>query len=333
MTIELFDMVCHEQDFSFDGKNVLFLHGQYNDKFNKRLLNAALDVWQPFLPYARQWEISNASLVQEKDFLGKKYAAAFIETTKQQKETEYLIAAALSVLEDNGLLMCVAANNAGGTRLPKTLTSMDIKAESFSKNKARCVWGRKRNEPPKAFLEQGALQHITQETYEFYSRPGIYGWNKVDQGSHILLHALPESLTGTGADFGCGYGFLSMNAPISAKLYCIDADSRALEACKKNMQEQDATFVWADLTDTASVALPALDWIIMNPPFHEGKQSNATIGQAFIKTAYNTLRRKGVLYMVANAHLPYETILQELFPHCKKRHEGNGYKVYEAIKE
>ena len=75
-----------------------------------------------------------------------------------------------------------------------------------------------------------------------------------------------------------------------------------------------------------------LDFIVMNPPFHEGKKTNVEIGKAFISNAFEELKSGGILYMVANAHLPYEAVLSEKFSTIEKKFEGQGFKIFAAVK-
>lgn len=44
------------------------------------------------------------------------------------------------------------------------------------------------------------------------------------------------------------------------------------------------------------------------------------------------LRRGGVLYMVANRHLPYEAALAEQFARFSQVGDGAGFKLIEAVK-
>lgn len=333
MTIKLFNRLCHEQDFSFEKEKILFLHGVYDPDFVSFFSAASLDVWQPFKSYAYEWEKNKYELLLEPDFLNKEYDSVFLLPTKQTLETEILMAQAISVLKKGGMFACAAMNNAGGNRLSRMLLKMGMETQSFSKNKARCVWGFKGVERCYDVLEQAILKELNIDGHVFWSRPGIYGWNKIDKGSQILLQHLPEQIKGVGADFGCGYGFLSMYSGYKNKIYCIDAEQRALQACAKNMEGKDTEFMWADLSDPSSLSsLPLVDWIVMNPPFHEGKKSDVAVGQKFIETACKALQKRGVLYMVANSHLPYEAVLSSFFVRHEKLYEGQGYKVYKAEK-
>ncbi len=254
-------------------------------------------------------------------------------------EARSLMAFGLSVLKDGGSLICSADNKAGGTRLKKMMEEFglsDIMSES--RNKARCCWAQvhKPNQEKTAeAMRAGQVQPILDG--RFISQAGIYGWNKIDKGSEILTRYIPQELKGKGADFGCGYGFLSdyvlSHCPKVKKLSVIEADMRALRLCEQNIERHDVVkeFIWGDLTRSVR-ELQNLQFIVMNPPFHQGKKEDVGIGRQFIETAYQALGRNGRLWMVANNHLPYEEILSSRFFDCKKHHEGQGFKVYEAIK-
>jgi 16S rRNA (guanine1207-N2)-methyltransferase len=77
--------------------------------------------------------------------------------------------------------------------------------------------------------------------------------------------------------------------------------------------------------------LAALDFVVMNPPFHDGGVEDRALGQAFIRAAHRMLRPGGALWLVANRGLPYEAVLAELFgARVTPRGEAGGYKVLEA---
>jgi 16S rRNA (guanine1207-N2)-methyltransferase len=51
----------------------------------------------------------------------------------------------------------------------------------------------------------------------------------------------------------------------------------------------------------------------MNPPFHQGRDADPGLGIAFIGAAARMLSPPGVLWLVANRHLPYDRALTALF--------------------
>ena len=72
------------------------------------------------------------------------------------------------------------------------------------------------------------------------SQPGIFSWDRIDDGSALLARHLPDDLSGAVADFGCGWGYLSREVLArarwaSTRLDLIDAEYRALEAARANL--------------------------------------------------------------------------------------------------
>ena len=121
------------------------------------------------------------------------------------------------------------------------------------------------------------------------------------------------------------------------KLFCVDADARAVEAARQNISALssdsavEAEYLWYDLTRPCA-AIKNLDAVLMNPPFHSGKKTDIDLGKAMIGTACNALRKGGQLFMVANAHLPYERVLRDLFHDVETRAEKAGFKIFHALK-
>ncbi|MAF98866.1 MAG: methyltransferase [Micavibrio sp.] len=292
---------------------------------------------QPFKPYAinlpSPFSTIEEAMPSTKD---QSHDIALIALPKNQIESEYYIAKALSALKENATLICAADNKAGGSRIAKTLAKFNLKnINQESKNKARVIWCTKENidqEYLSKAIENGSPQTIGTT----HTQAGIYGWDKVDRGSALLMEHVPKELKGKGADFGCGYGYLSLKAlekaPKIKFITCLDADARALKAAEQNLSaHKDKTaFIWSDLTH--SPTLKNLDFILMNPPFHEGKKTDSSIGINFIKSAHAALGKYGELYMVANNQLAYEPALNDIFFKVDKLFEGQGFKVYKALK-
>jgi 16S rRNA (guanine1207-N2)-methyltransferase len=75
-----------------------------------------------------------------------------------------------------------------------------------------------------------------------------------------------------------------------------------------------------------------LDFVVTNPPFHDGGAEDKRLGQAFIRQAAGMLGKGGVLWLVANRHLPYEAELNAAFKRVRMAADAGGYKVFEAVK-
>ena len=112
------------------------------------------------------------------------------------------------------------------------------------------------------------------------------------------------------------------------QLDLVEAHHGALEAARRNITDARARFHWADAIRWAPEA--PVDAVIMNPPFHIGRAADPTLGQAFLATAARILDRQGVLWLVANRQLPYETSLRELFADVEMRPAPAGFKIIVA---
>ena len=86
-------------------------------------------------------------------------------------------------------------------------------------------------------------------TARWLSRPGIFSWDRIDDGSALLARHLPDDLAGHVADFGCGWGYLArqMLQPAVTHIDLIDAEHLALDAARANITDPRASFHWLDL--------------------------------------------------------------------------------------
>lgn len=293
----------------------------------------SLVMHQFFKPSARMLEARG--FIVSPDIPGDEFESVFVLLAKNAIEARYDVARALQALRPGGLIACAGANDAGGRRAAKILREFSVSdVQEISGNKARAARGVKTdmNVAAQLALRDGAPRLV--EDTGFVSQPGLFSWNKIDKGSVLLANRLPD-LKGGGADFGCGYGFLSREIlkrnPKS--LACIDADWRAVEACRKNTAQGKmiTQYLWEDLTKSVT-GLTGLDWVVMNPPFHDGKRTDSGIGVDFINSAAVALRPGGTLYMVANVNLPYEGSVRERFTSSEKIFEGEGFKILRAVR-
>jgi 16S rRNA (guanine1207-N2)-methyltransferase len=117
--------------------------------------------------------------------------------------------------------------------------------------------------------------------------------------------------------------------PAVTSLALIDRDARAVAAAKRNIDDRRAFFLHRDVRHP-DPALKDLDFVIMNPPFHQSGARDSGLGQAFIRAAASSLRPGGVCRLVANQTLPYEAALREAFAAVTPLGAGDGYKLYEA---
>lgn len=165
----------------------------------------------------------------------------------------------------------------------------------------------------------------------FITRAGMFSATEPDPGSQLLATALPERMPTRVVDLGAGWGWLSaqiLARPGVQMLHLVEADHAALEAARMNIKDVRAQFHWAD---ARSFRLPdPVNAVVMNPPFHSGRDADPGLGAAFIRAAAGLLTGAGRLWMVANRHLPYEADLSSYFGEVTEIGGDNRFKLLMA---
>ena len=213
----------------------------------------------------------------------------------------------------------MAPKDKGGSRLKKELEAFGAEVgESAKAHHRRCVVIKDNGLTGlDAAIEAGAPRLVP--GLEAWSQPGVFAWDRIDPGSALLAQTLPP-LKGAGADLGCGYGALAtvaLRSPAVTSLRLYDLDRRAVEMARRNVEDARVSVEQADVR-----TLPTegdLDFIVTNPPFHDGGAEDKRLGQTFIRQAAGMLKRGGTLWLVANRHLPYEAELNDAFKRVDRK--------------
>ncbi len=292
-----------------------------------------LNVWHTFRPTVLAFNRMNIPTDHAQS--SGPYDFAICVPTRQRVESLAHIAHAWMNLKPEGFLLFACSNEQGARGYLSYLKEVFPELEAESKSKCRYALLKPDHishlEILKQWIEAAAAQRIPNS--ELVGAPGIFGWNKVDRGSELLIETIPV-LQGVGADLGSGYGLLShavlTRSPEVSALHLVEAESRALDCARINLAsfKDKCHFHWQDVTKES---LPQeLDWVVMNPPFHEGQATNSQLGQFFIDIAARSLKPGGHLYLVANKFLAYEDILDRHFKAKSRIVEKDGFKVIHA---
>jgi 16S rRNA (guanine1207-N2)-methyltransferase len=248
-------------------------------------------------------------------------------------ERRHAMALALRALASGAPFTILAPKDRGGARLSDELEALGCEVRDEPRRHHRICTGVR----PAILvglddaLSEGAPRVIAESG--LWSQPGVFSWDRIDPGSALLIQHLP-ALSGQGADFGGGIGVLSqaiLASPKVTKLGLFEIDRRAVAAAARNIEDPRIHICWADLR-LPDAALAKLDFVVMNPPFHDGGAEDKTLGQTFIRRAAESLRKGGQLWLTANRHLPYEAVLKPLFKQVTVIAEASGYKIFEARK-
>ena len=318
-----------------EGGRVLFMRARPGVALDG--FRGQLTCLQPYKPWATA--LQAAGLRFSKEVEGP-FALVLLLPERQRQAMHADIARAHDLLAPGGALVVALPNDWGAKRTERSLAEISGNIESISKHRSRVFWAFKRDgepwdEPKLAeWRTAGAMQKILDE--RFWSQPGLFSWNRIDEGSQLLVNHLPTGVRGRVADLGIGWGFLSdhllRNCHDIDTLDGYDADADAIECARRNLgiipTPVRPKLHWHDVTTGLGAA--QYDWIITNPPFHEGRAADPMLGVKFITAAALALAPGGQLWLVANRHLPYEHVLSEAFEESKAIAESHGFKVLTA---
>lgn len=311
---------------------------------------AVITCEQSYKPAAEALEAAGFTVVPRLEEEGA-FATVLVLLTKHKEESRALIARALRLVQPGGVVVCSGEKDSGAASLEKQMgrECPDLLIGQSVKNRCRVFWLRRGEALPPVLAEweaAAALQPAARDENggggRYLSRPGLFGWEKIDRGSRLLASVLSTTpLKGVVADLGAGWGYLSVqvlrHCPAVETLHLYEAEALALEAAQANLaalcpeRASLCQFHWADVAAGLGKGR-FLDGAVCNPPFHAGKHSDSSLGQAFLRRASDVLRPNGVLLLVANRHLPYESLLAQRFRHTTCLLEAEGFKVLKAIR-
>ncbi len=141
------------------------------------------------------------------------------------------------------------------------------------------------------------------------AEPGVFAAGKLDPGTARFLEAvdLTEFAGKRTLDLGCGYGLIALKASLAgAAVTAADDDLLAVRSTYRNAQTYGADVRALHSDVDSELQDETFDAVLMNPPFHVGKQVVMDVPGAFLAAAFERLRPGGVLVLVANRALPYE---------------------------
>jgi 16S rRNA (guanine1207-N2)-methyltransferase len=168
---------------------------------------------------------------------------------------------------------------------------------------------------------------------EMISAPGVFGHGRLDDGTRLLLQALPARMTGRLLDLGCGCGVLgaalAARAP-EAEVWLADRDALAVACARRTLAANGLDSARAVGSDGLSDLAGRFDHVVTNPPFHEGVATDYGFVERLSRELGARLSPRGHLWLVANRHLRYRPLLESAFGEVREVVADRTFRVYHA---
>jgi 16S rRNA (guanine1207-N2)-methyltransferase len=165
-----------------------------------------------------------------------------------------------------------------------------------------------------------------------WSKPGIFGWKKIDEGSAFLgdhLTKIWPTAPRHVLDLGCGYGYLTLRAAQqwpAARFIAADNNIAAAQICMRNMHERKITGR-AECCDCGDTLKENFDAIICNPPFHQGFAHESALTEKFLQQTRRLLAQGGRALFVVNQFIALDSIAGSMFKKVEVVARNKSFKL------
>jgi 16S rRNA (guanine1207-N2)-methyltransferase len=171
------------------------------------------------------------------------------------------------------------------------------------------------------------------ERLRFVTDAGVFSKGEVDNGTRLLLEALPEQMSGEILDLGCGWGVIGISIAKKwpeCRVTMADVNLRALELSRENAKKNRVETECIESDGMAALASRTFDAVVTNPPIRAGKQ---VIYQMFADAA-KSLKPGGALYLVIRKQQGAESCikyLKTIYGEVEKLDRSGGFWVIKGI--
>lgn len=269
---------------------------------------------------------------------GEGYELTLVLAGRHRGENELLVAEAVRRTRAGGRVVVAGGRTDGAGSLKKRIDGLLPLEDHAAKNHGIVFWLARPAQAQQAVAAlEAANPPLTLED-GFVTAAGAFSHEHVDAGSRLLAGHLPDKLAGHAADFGAGWGYLSVElarrAPGVTAIDLFEAGFSACAAAKANMAalapHVGCRVLWHDVI--GEPVERRYDVVVMNPPFHRGRAAEPSIGEAMIRAASRGLKPGGKLFLVANRHLPYEAVLAACFARSGEIVRNEGFKILWGVR-
>src|SRR5262249_46341816 len=173
------------------------------------------------------------------------------------------------------------------------------KASSESSRAGSMLWASRHGSKPRRRHEIAFHVRDANDSLTLVSRPGVFGYGRLDEGARALTEAMRVETGDRILDLGCGIGGVGVlaarRAGPSARVTFVDSNRRAIALAEHNARGNGI----ANFETLAAARLEGLlecsfDLALANPPYFAQHE----VARLFVEGAKKLLVRGGRLQMV-----------------------------------
>lgn len=176
---------------------------------------------------------------------------------------------------------------------------------------------------------------VSNHTFEIRSLPGVFSYDRLDEGTQMLLESIQIPAGAKVLDAGCGYGIIGLFAADQGAelVHMIDNNLLAVEASRETLSVNGIKNAQVIAGDLLNPYLPDhYDFVLSNPPFHTGQAVDYQVAHTLIENSYQALKLGGRLIIVANRFIRYNRLIREIFGNISILAESSKFHVLSGLK-
>lgn len=273
------------------------------------------------------------------------FDVVYLRVPKVKALLNHLIREAMRILKPQGKFICVGFNDEGikntfkkiekafGELVEQELLGKGLRIAEFALINPKIDQIEDR--------DYTVVKSVVNElSLNLSSKAGIYGAEKIDQGSLFLCEAV---LVHCGAkafekvlDLGCGNGLISLvlaKTFTSSEFIATDNNITATTLCELNFANNNVkgSVILGDCADTSESK--QFDLIVSNPPFHQGFDTSENLTIRFLAATERLLTKKGEAWFVMNRFLKIESLAKRTSLQMNLMSENSQFKILRFRKE
>ncbi|WP_338883399.1 16S rRNA (guanine(1207)-N(2))-methyltransferase RsmC [Xenorhabdus sp. TH1] len=252
---------------------------------------------------------------------------------KSKQEARFQLRNLFSILPPGTDIFIVGENRSGVRSIDKLMEGIATFRKIDTARRCSLFYGQLKDQVQ--FDQNNWWNSYQVEDIAVNTLPGVFSQDNLDIGSRLLLSTFDTPISGSLLDMACGAGVLAAvlgkkNPDLSLTLS--DVNAAAIVSSKATLQANKLKGNVVT-SNVYSAIEEKFDWIISNPPFHDGLKTNLAAAENMIRMAPNYLKSGGKLRIVANAFLPYPNLLDNAFGSHEVIAQTGKFKVYQATKK